>query len=116
MSAISGSGHADVFVLVEELTKAAVDKGLAGSEARLLAEQTFIGAAALLDASGEEPSELRRRVTSPKGTTERAVAVLQDADLADLFGRATDAALVPAREPAAGPCARRGPGRPVPDS
>src|SRR3546814_11589672 len=66
-------------------------KGFAESEARRRAEQAFSGAAALLDASGEEPSGRRRRVTSPKGTTERAVAVLQEADLADLFGRATDA-------------------------
>lgn len=102
LSTISGSGPAYVFLLVEELTKAAMAKGFAESQARLLAEQTFIGAAALLDASGEEPSELRRRVTSPKGTTERAVTVLQEADLAELFGRATDAALARARELAAG--------------
>ena len=56
-----------------------IGKGFAEAEARLMAEQTFIGAAALLEASGEDPAELRRRVTSPKGTTERAVAVLQDA-------------------------------------
>ena len=43
-----------------------------------MAEQTFIGAAALLEASDVDPAELRRRVTSPKGTTERAIAVLQD--------------------------------------
>jgi pyrroline-5-carboxylate reductase len=102
LSTISGSGPAYVFLLVEELTRAAAAKGFAEPEARLLAEQTFIGAAALLDASGEEPSELRRRVTSPKGTTERAITVLQDADLAGLFDRATDAALARARELAAG--------------
>ena len=67
-----------------------------------MAEQTFIGATALLEASGEDPAELRRRVTSPKGTTERAIAVLQDAHLDDLFARATDAALARARELAAG--------------
>lgn len=102
LSTISGSGPAYVFLLVEELTKAAVAKGFGEADARLMAEQTFIGAAALLDATGEDPAELRRRVTSPKGTTERAVAVLQDADLAGVFGRATDAALVRAKELAAG--------------
>lgn len=102
LSTISGSGPAYVFLLVEELTKAAQAKGFTEPEARLLAEQTFIGAAALLDASGEDPAELRRRVTSPKGTTERAVAVLQDARLDEVFGRATDAALARARELAAG--------------
>lgn len=102
LSTISGSGPAYVFLLVEELTKAAVAKGFGETDARLMAEQTFIGAAALLDATGEDPAELRRRVTSPKGTTERAVAVLQDADLAEVFGRATDAALARAKELAAG--------------
>jgi pyrroline-5-carboxylate reductase len=102
LSTISGSGPAYVFLLIEEFTKAAIGKGFAEAEARLMAEQTFIGATTLLEASGEDPAELRRRVTSPKGTTERAVAVLQEADLASLFGRATDAALARARELAAG--------------
>jgi len=102
LSTISGSGPAYVFLLIEEFTKAAMGKGFAEPEARLMAEQTFIGATALLEASGEDPAELRRRVTSPKGTTERAIAVLQDADLDGLFARATDAALARARELAAG--------------
>jgi pyrroline-5-carboxylate reductase len=102
LSTISGSGPAYVFLLMEELTTAAKAKGFDESEARLLVEQTFIGAAALLAASDVDPAELRRRVTSPKGTTERAIAVLQQADLAELFGRATDAALARAKELAAG--------------
>ncbi|WES64253.1 pyrroline-5-carboxylate reductase [Microbacter sp. GSS18] len=102
LSTISGSGPAYVFLLIEELTKAAIGKGFDDGEARLMAEQTFIGAAALLAASGEDPAELRRRVTSPKGTTERAIAVLQDARLDEVFTRATDAALARARELAAG--------------
>jgi len=102
LSTISGSGPAYVFLLVEELTKAAREKGFDDDQARLLAEQTFIGAAALLAASDVDPAELRRRVTSPKGTTERAIAVLQEAHLGELFGRATDAALARAKELAAG--------------
>lgn len=102
LSTISGSGPAYVFLLIEELTTAAVGKGFSRDEARTMAEQTFIGAAALLAASDEDPAELRRRVTSPKGTTERAIAVLQDAQLADVFARATDAALARAKELAAG--------------
>lgn len=102
LSTISGSGPAYVFLLIEELTKAAIGKGFAPADARLMAEQTFIGAAALLEASGEDPAELRRRVTSPKGTTERAVAVLQAAHLDEVFAEATDAALARARELAAG--------------
>lgn len=102
LSTISGSGPAYVFLLIEELTEAARGKGFSEEEARMMAEQTFIGAAALLEATGEDPAELRRRVTSPKGTTERAVGVLQGANLSGLFAEATDAALARARELAAG--------------
>ncbi|WP_375385032.1 pyrroline-5-carboxylate reductase [uncultured Microbacterium sp.] len=102
LSTISGSGPAYVFLLMEELTKAAKGKGFDGAQARLMVEQTFIGAASLLEASGEDPAELRRRVTSPKGTTERAVAVLQNARLDVVFESATDAALARARELGAG--------------
>lgn len=102
LSTISGSGPAYVFLLIEELTRAAIGMGFAESDARLMAEQTFIGATALLDASGEEPAELRRRVTSPKGTTERAIAVLQNAHLDRTFADAAAAALVRAKELAAG--------------
>lgn len=102
LSTISGSGPAYVYLLIEELTEAAIGKGFSEEQARLMAEQTFIGATALLEASGEDPAELRRRVTSPKGTTERAVAVLKAAQLSGLFAEATDAALARARELAAG--------------
>ncbi|HWI30496.1 MAG TPA: pyrroline-5-carboxylate reductase [Microbacterium sp.] len=102
LSTISGSGPAYFFLLVEEFTRAAIGKGFTEADARLMAEQTFIGAAALLAASGTDPAELRRRVTSPKGTTERAIDVLQDARLDEVFERATDAALARARELAAG--------------
>lgn len=101
LSTISGSGPAYVYLLIEELTRAAVSKGFSEADSRLMVEQTFIGATALLEASGEEPAELRRRVTSPKGTTERAVAVLHDAHLDAVFTEATDAALARARELAA---------------
>lgn len=102
LSTISGSGPAYVYLLIEELTRAAEGLGFAEADARLMAEQTFIGATALLAASGEEPAELRRRVTSPKGTTERAVAVLQDAQLDRVFADAAAAALARAKELAAG--------------
>lgn len=102
LSTISGSGPAYVFFLIEQLTRAAVGMGFGEADARLMAEQTFIGASALLDASGEDPAELRRRVTSPKGTTERAVAVLESAHLDRTFADAAAAALARARELAAG--------------
>jgi pyrroline-5-carboxylate reductase len=102
LSTISGSGPAYVYLLIEEFTKAAVGMGFSEADSRLMVEHTFIGATALLDASGEDPAELRRRVTSPKGTTERAVAVLQDAHLDRTFADATAAALARAKELAAG--------------
>ncbi|WP_295842247.1 pyrroline-5-carboxylate reductase [uncultured Microbacterium sp.] len=102
LSTISGSGPAYVFLLVEEFTKAAVRMGFDDDQARLLAEQTFIGATALMASAEVDPAELRRRVTSPKGTTERAVAVLQGARLDDTFTTAAEAALARAKELAAG--------------
>ncbi|SMH45023.1 pyrroline-5-carboxylate reductase [Rathayibacter oskolensis] len=101
LSTISGSGPAYVFLLIEQLTRAAIDKGFTPEQAATMVNGTFLGAAELLVDSGEDPAELRRRVTSPNGTTERAIAVLQEADLASLFTRATDAALARARELAA---------------
>lgn len=102
LSTISGSGPAYFFLVVEEFTKAAVGMGFQVDDARLMAEHTFIGSAALLAASDDDPAELRRRVTSPKGTTERAVAVLQEARLDETFAAATAAALARAKELAAG--------------
>ena len=101
LSTISGSGPAYVFLLIEELTRAAEAMGFEEDVAALLVHQTFTGAALLLESTGDDPAELRRRVTSPKGTTEQAIAVLQQARLSELFGRATDAALQRARQLAA---------------
>ncbi len=102
VSTISGSGPAYVFYLMEELTRTAVGLGFSQREARIMVEGTFRGAAELVVVSSDDPAELRRRVTSPNGTTERAVEVLQGADLSGLFDRATAAALARARELAAG--------------
>lgn len=102
LSTISGSGPAYVFFLIEQFTGTALRMGFSEADARLMVEQTFLGAAELLQASDVDPAELRRRVTSPNGTTERAIAVLSEADLAGTFDRATAAALARARELAAG--------------
>lgn len=102
VSTISGSGPAYVFYLIEELTRTAVDLGFTPEQAATMVNGTFLGAAELLVSSGEAPRELRRQVTSPKGTTERAIAELEKADLKALFDRATAAALARARELAAG--------------
>ena len=102
LSTISGSGPAYVFLLIEELTKAAVSKGFTPEQAAVLVNGTFRGAAELLAQSDKTPEQLRIQVTSPKGTTERAVAVLQQANLKQTFDEATDAALARAKELAAG--------------
>jgi pyrroline-5-carboxylate reductase len=102
LSTISGSGPAYVYYLIEEITRTAVGLGFSSDEAKQLVNGTFLGATELLVASGLSPAELRRQVTSPKGTTERAIAELEKADLTGLFDRATAAALARARELAAG--------------
>jgi pyrroline-5-carboxylate reductase len=76
VTAVSGSGPAYVFLLVELLEEAARAQGVPNDLARRLARQTVIGAGALLAASPEDAADLRRAVTSPKGTTEAALAVL----------------------------------------
>ena len=102
LSTISGSGPAYVYLLMEEFTRSAMGHGFSEADARMLVEQTFLGASELLAASADTPAELRRRVTSPNGTTERAISVLEGAGLAGLFDRATAAALARARELATG--------------
>ena len=102
LSTISGSGPAYVFFLMERLTETALGLGFDDEQARLMVEQTFRGASELLAVSDVGPAELRRRVTSPKGTTERAIGVLESADLTNLFDRATSAALARAAEMARG--------------
>lgn len=92
LAAVSGSGPAHVFLLIEQYLDATKRLGFDDDLARQLVVGTFEGAVGMVVRDPEtEPSELRRRVTSPKGTTERSVAVLQDADLAGLFERAFDA-------------------------
>jgi pyrroline-5-carboxylate reductase len=102
VSAISGSGPAYVFYLIEQLTHTAVGLGFTPEQASLMVNNTFLGASELLAASGESPQELRRRVTSPHGTTERAIAEMDKADLGGMFDRATASAIARSKELAAG--------------
>jgi pyrroline-5-carboxylate reductase len=102
LSTISGSGPAYVFFLIERLTETARHLGFDEAEARLMVEQTFLGASELLAASEVGPEELRRRVTSPNGTTERAIAEIAAADLTTVFDRATASAIQRAEEMAEG--------------
>lgn len=76
ITAVSGGGPAYVFLLAEVMEKAAISQGVPPELARRMARATVAGSGALLAASTEEASSLRRNVTSPGGTTERALAVL----------------------------------------
>ena len=90
---VSGSAPAYFYAFVEALEAAGVAAGLPPEASRDLARATMVGAAALLDASGEDPADLRRQVTSPGGTTEAALAVLMgEAGLGPLLRDAVAAA------------------------
>src|SRR5206468_1209881 len=81
----SASWPACAFLVLEALLDAGRQMGLPPQVARRLAEQTLAGSAALAAASPDEPAELRRHVTSPGGTTEEAVAVLETRGVRDAF-------------------------------
>lgn len=99
VTATSGGGPAYVFLLTELLEAAAVEQGLPPDLARRLARRTVAGAGALLAASQEEPAAMRRAVTSPAGTTERALKVLMAEDAwPALVSRAIAAAAARSRE------------------
>jgi len=101
LSAISGSGPAWIYFIIEQWEKVAISKGFTQEQAETLVRSTLFGSAALLAESGEEPSVLRKNVTSPGGTTERIIATLDEANLEKLFSSALDAAVNRANEIAA---------------
>lgn len=78
VTALSGSGPAYVYYMVEALEEAAIANGLSNEVARELIIQTFEGAAAMLRQTGEEPEQLRKNVTSPGGTTEAGLKTLEN--------------------------------------
>lgn len=98
VTAVSGSGPAYFFLVMEAMEKAGVELGLSVENARLLTLQTAFGAAKMALESTESPAILRTRVTSPGGTTERAIAVLQEEGLEALFAKALSAASQRSRE------------------
>jgi pyrroline-5-carboxylate reductase len=94
VTAASGSGPAYIFLLAEAMEAAAVAEGLPPEAAATLVRQTVLGAARMLTESGEDPAELRRRVTSPGGTTQAAVETFEAGGLralvADAIHNATE--------------------------
>ncbi len=77
VTAVSGSGPAYIFLLAEAMEAAALAEGLPAEAARMLVQETVLGAARMLTESDEDPAELRRRVTSPGGTTQAAVETFE---------------------------------------
>ena len=92
VTALSGSGPAYFFLLMEAMELAALDLGLDRETARLLTQQTALGAAKVSLEVDESPAQLRRKVTSPGGTTERAIDVFETGGLRQLVKSALAAA------------------------
>lgn len=98
VTAVSGSGPAYVFLLAEAMEDAARAQGLPAEAARTLVLQTILGAARMLTDANEAPAELRRRVTSPGGTTQAAIETFEAGGLRGLVAAAIDAATRRGRE------------------
>ena len=91
VTAVSGSGPAYFFMMMEAMIEAGVEQGLSLEEASQLTIQTALGAAKLAQSSDVDVAELRRRVTSPNGTTEQAVKAFEAGGLKDLVAAAMTA-------------------------
>lgn len=98
VTAVSGSGPAYFFYMLEAMIDAGVAEGLSRETATLLAVQTCKGAAALQASTNEAPEELRRKVTSPGGTTQQAISVLDEAGAKETITQAVRAAAEKSRQ------------------
>lgn len=98
VTALSGSGPAYFFYIMEAMEKAGIELGLAADTARLLSIQTAFGAAKMALESTDSPSVLRHNVTSPGGTTERALSILKDKQLEKIFSEALAGACARSKE------------------
>ena len=92
VTAVSGSGPAYFFLLMELMQRAAVDLGLDPDTARQLVVKPALGAATMVDRRDDDVAELRQAVTSPGGTTAAAIGTFLDGDLPDLVTAALGAA------------------------
>ena len=91
VTAVSGSAPAYMFYIIEAMVDGAVALGLDKEQASALAMQTMLGASKLAMASEDAPSELRRKVTSPNGTTQAAIESMQANDIGRQIGEAMQA-------------------------
>jgi pyrroline-5-carboxylate reductase len=92
VTAVSGSGPAYYFLLMEAMENTALELGLSAETARLLVQQTALGAAKIALESPESPEQLRKRVTSPNGTTQRAIETFAEGGFSELVSKALHAA------------------------
>ena len=92
VTAVSGSGPAYYFLLMEAMEKAAIEMGMNEVTARLLVQQTALGAAKIALESSESPEQLRKRVTSPGGTTQQALETFEEGGFTALVSKALHAA------------------------
>ena len=98
VTALSGSGPAYFFLVMEAMEKAGKELGLPADTARLLAIQTGFGATKLALEMDDSPADLRKKVTSPGGTTEQAIKTFEQQGLIDIFSKAMKAARDRAKE------------------
>jgi len=98
VTAVSGSGPAYFFFLVEQMIAAGVNQGLSAEQAHLLASKTALGAARMLVDSTDSPAELRRKVTSPGGTTHAAITTMEKMQLPAIVQAAMQACADRSRE------------------
>jgi len=98
VTAMSGSGPAYFFYLVEQMARAGITLGLTPQEAQVLATRTCIGAAAMLEGSKERPEELRKKVTSPGGTTQAAIELMESKQMGETLVAAIRRAAERSRE------------------
>jgi len=98
VTALSGSGPAYFFLVIEALEQAAIAMGLSAETAHLLTLQTALGSTKMALESNQSAAELRQQVTSPGGTTEQAIQTLEKGNLRTLFAQALAAAEQRAQE------------------
>lgn len=98
ITALSGSGPAYIFMMIEAMEAAAIKQGIEATSARKLAAQTVLGAAQMVLDTGVAPGQLKRNVMSPGGTTERAIHVFEEQKLMAIVEQAMQAAADRSRE------------------
>jgi len=97
-TAISGSGPAYAAYFTEALEEAAVSLGFTQDEAAILSKETFAGAMSYMKETGATPAEMRKKVTSPGGTTEKAICIFENNKLKETVSEACGAAYKRAQE------------------